>query len=60
MSGTNEALYDKRDENLICYLGNKSNGGIDLYEEYNKKYPTRDREIEESINWEDTEFKFYF
>jgi hypothetical protein len=31
-----------------------------LYEEYNKKYPTRDREIEESINWEDTEFKFYF
>ena len=36
MSGTNEALYDKRDENLICYLGNKSNGGMDLYEEYNK------------------------
>ena len=31
-----------------------------LYEEYNKKYPTKDREIEESINWEDTEFKFYF
>lgn len=32
-----------------------------LYEEYNIKYPTRDRELEETINWdEELEYEFHF